>query len=273
MHRIGRGIAAAAALLLMFTGPVVAAEEEVAAEDVPGAGSPVGATEESAAPAKPEKKSWLPGGLSGNVSIVTDYSFRGISQTNRHMALQGGLDWAHDTGIHLGLWGSSVDFGDAFLEQDFYGGYAGAFGDFSYDVLGTFFFYPDDEQFNYWEFALNTAYDFEVAKLSAGFLGSPDYFGTLGTGFYLSTGVNVPLPFLENEYFDTAFDAKFGYTNAEEPFFGSRDQYLDWSTALVFTLPFNLALDFRYVDTDLSNNVVGSTDADARFVFGAKYSF
>ena len=219
-----------------------------------------------------EKKSWLPGGLSGNVAAVTDYSFRGISQTGKNMALQGGMDWAHDSGLHVGTWASSTNFDDTYLEQDFYGGYAGSMGAFSYDFLATFFFYPGDEKYNYWEFALNTGYDFEVAKASLGFLGSPDYFGLLDTGYYLSSGLNVPIP-MESEYFDLALDGKFGWTKTDRPLFANDDDYIDWSTALQVMLPFNLTLDFRYVDTDIKESKLGSGDADARFVFSAKYAF
>jgi uncharacterized protein (TIGR02001 family) len=238
---------------------------------------PVRAEEEAEAPAEaaaaePEKKDWLPGDLSGNVGLFSDYSFRGISQTQRNMALQAGLDWTHDSGFHLGLWGSNVDFDEANLEQDFYGGYAGSFGDFSYDVLGTFFFYPGDEQFNYWEFAINTGYDFDVAKASFGFLGSPDYFGLLGTGFYWSTGLNVPIP-IENQYFDLAIDTKLGWTKTHRAIYGNENDYFDWSAALVVGLPFNLALDLRYVGTDVDSSELGSNDASDRAVVGMKYSF
>jgi hypothetical protein len=40
----------------------------------------------------------LPAGLSGNVAVYTDY-LRGISQTSRNMALQGGFDFNHDSTV------------------------------------------------------------------------------------------------------------------------------------------------------------------------------
>jgi uncharacterized protein (TIGR02001 family) len=264
MRTFTRGILAGAALFAMVA--------RVGAEE------PADTAEAAAQPAEeaaPEKKDWLPGDLSGNVGLFSDYSFRGVSQTQRNMALQAGLDWTHDSGVFLGLWGSNVDFDEANLEQDFYGGWGSSIGDFSYSLLGTFFFYPGDEQFNYWEFAVNTAYDFKVAKVAAGFLGSPDYFGTLGTGVYASGGVNVPIPLPESwtEYFDLNFDTKIGYTHTEEQIFGDRNSYLDWSAAFMVGLPFNLLLDLRYVGTDVSASDIGSDDADDRVVVGMKYSF
>lgn len=220
-----------------------------------------------------EKEDWLPGSLSGNVSVVTDYSFRGLSQTNKNMALQGGIDWEHDLGFFLGIWGSSLDYSSGgttsggYLEQDFYGGYSGSIDAFSYDVTAIFFFYPGDEQYNYWEFVLGLGYDFDFMSVKAGFLGSPDYFGTLDTGIYASTGFEVPIP-LDLPYADLSFDANAGYTHADRVIFKDH-HYFDWNAGLVVAMPFNLSLDFRYVGTD----VKGVSNADNRFIFGATYSF
>ena len=52
------------------------------------------------------------GKISANVGMVTEYFFRGITQTGEKFAVQGGLDYAHNSGVYLGAWGSNVDFGD-----------------------------------------------------------------------------------------------------------------------------------------------------------------
>lgn len=63
-----------------------------------------------------------------NASVVTDYRYRGISQTRLRPALQGGVDYAAPSGFYLGVWASTIkwikDFGgDANVEFDVYGGY------------------------------------------------------------------------------------------------------------------------------------------------------
>jgi len=65
--------------------------------------------------------------LSSNIALVSDYRFRGISQTWRLPALQGGIDYAHSSGLYLGTWASNVS-GNSYnngagLELDLYGGY------------------------------------------------------------------------------------------------------------------------------------------------------
>ena len=48
--------------------------------------------------------------ISGNVALTTDYRFRGISQSDEELAIQGGFDAEFGPGFYIGTWGSSVDF-------------------------------------------------------------------------------------------------------------------------------------------------------------------
>ena len=48
--------------------------------------------------------------VSGNVSIGTDYVYRGISQTTENPTIQGGFDLESETGLYIGIWTSNVDF-------------------------------------------------------------------------------------------------------------------------------------------------------------------
>jgi uncharacterized protein (TIGR02001 family) len=87
-----------------------------------------------------------PSPFTGNIALVSDYRFRGISQTFEEPALQGGFDYAHAGGLYLGNWNSNVSQGAGFpggnLEMDFYGGWKKAFGDFGLDVGFIYYFYP-----------------------------------------------------------------------------------------------------------------------------------
>lgn len=78
--------------------------------------------------------------FSFNVGAISDYRYRGISQTRLKPALQGGIDYAHSSGFYLGTWASTIKWikdagGDASLEIDLYGGYKGEIAkDVTYDV-------------------------------------------------------------------------------------------------------------------------------------------
>ena len=88
--------------------------------------------------------------LTGNVSLTSEYIYRGIGQTNRAPAVQGGFDYSHTSGIYLGVWGSNISWlsdaastTSASVELDFYGGYKGSIGeDFGYDVGVLEYYYP-----------------------------------------------------------------------------------------------------------------------------------
>lgn len=86
---------------------------------------------------------------SANVAIVSNYLYRGISQTGANPALQGGFDLAHASGVYVGVWGSSIswlsDAGvatNAGTEIDTYAGYKGTAGSVGYDVGYLRYNYP-----------------------------------------------------------------------------------------------------------------------------------
>lgn len=90
-----------------------------------------------------------PHSFTGNMTLASEYIFRGIGQTNRKPALQGGFDYAHTSGAYVGIWGSNVswlsDVGgvSSSIELDVYGGFRGAIADdFSYDVGVLTYNYP-----------------------------------------------------------------------------------------------------------------------------------
>src|SRR5690606_38940364 len=83
--------------------------------------------------------------LSGNAAIVSDYRFRGYSQTNFRPAVQVGFDLAHSSGFYLGNWNSNVSdfvFPEGNLEMDFYGGWKGELGHgLGLDVGALYYYY------------------------------------------------------------------------------------------------------------------------------------
>jgi len=87
--------------------------------------------------------------VTGNMTLVSEYRFRGIDQTFGKPAIQGGFDYSHESGIYLGNWNSNVSQGAGYpsgnIEMDFYGGYKHAFGDFGIDVGAIYYYYPGSD--------------------------------------------------------------------------------------------------------------------------------
>lgn len=57
--------------------------------------------------------------VSGYLVATSDYVYRGVTQSDGHAALQGGLDVGFDTGLFMGVWASTVDIeGQGDLQRD-----------------------------------------------------------------------------------------------------------------------------------------------------------
>ena len=70
--------------------------------------------------------------VTGNMAFVSNYVFRGLTQSWAKPAVQAGLDYVHPSGFYLGTWGSSVsdkEYNNASMEWDFYAGYNGKIND------------------------------------------------------------------------------------------------------------------------------------------------
>lgn len=116
---------------------------------------------------KREEKPKSPHTFTANVSIVSDYRFRGISQTMRRPAIQGGFDYSHRCGLYLGTWASNVDgtthfYNNTSMEWDLYGGYKGklfpcCIPDFSFNFGMIYYYYPGGQVHNPEHTRYNTA--------------------------------------------------------------------------------------------------------------------
>jgi len=127
--------------------------------------------------------------FTGNVAVVNDYRFRGISQTFKQPAIQGGFDYAHSSGFYVGNWNSNVSGNQynngAGLEMDFYGGYKFTpVTDFALDIGLLYYYYPGakvgmtGEKYDNGEIYFAGTYKWFTAKYSYGLT---DFFGLNST--------------------------------------------------------------------------------------------
>ena len=105
------------------------------------------ATPETEAPAEASGQA-----LTANLTLASQYRYRGLMQSNGKPAVQGGFDFTHASGFYLGNWNSSIswlnDGNDAVsapVEMDFYGGYKGQLAPNVPVDLGVLqYYYPGD---------------------------------------------------------------------------------------------------------------------------------
>lgn len=133
--------------------------------------------------------------LSANVSLTTNYKFRGQDQdqaktSTAKPALQGGFDYAHSSGFYVGNWNSTVDWlANNSLESDIYGGYKFEAAGLNFDVGMLAYLYPGASVANTTELYGGVTWGPVTAKyshtVSSGYfgIGKPTGDGK-GTGYF-----------------------------------------------------------------------------------------
>ena len=205
--------------------------------------------------------------ISGNVTMATDYVFRGVSQTSEKGAIQGGFDADFGNGFYAGTWASNVDFGsEVTTEMDFYGGYAfDAAEGVGVDVGVVYFIYPGDEStLNYTELVASVS----VADFSFGLVYSPDYFGDSNNE---ATVLNVD--YSKSVAEAVSIDLHVGMTTTDED--GSVDDddgYVDYMAGINYDVA-DVTLTLAYYGNDIDDSsVLGDEVTDDRLVLSISKS-
>ena len=193
--------------------------------------------------------------FTGNVAVTNDYVFRGLSQSNSDLALQGGFDITTASGFYVGTWLSSIDFNDssdANIETDLYAGYTAAIGTtgLSYNVGLYGYFYPDSNSksnFDFYEVYAGLTYAVGNFSITGQVNYSPDFFASSGDAVYTQVTAAYKISDL------LSVSGAVGYqTISDAVAFGAND-YTTWNAGATLSLPGafkGTSLDVRYSDTD-----------------------
>lgn len=93
-------------------------------------------------PAEAPKSGWT---LTANAGLLSDYRFRGFTQTDYKPSWQGGFDGTHASGFYVGSWNANVEPGlyrGATLEMDVYAGWKTTVAGLGVDFGALSFRYP-----------------------------------------------------------------------------------------------------------------------------------
>lgn len=194
-------------------------------------------------------------------TLITDYIFRGISQSAGNPAAQGYIEASYNL-LYLGGWASSVDFGKertragnlqtaADLELSVYGGVRPTWKGISFD-LGVFYYaYPDSlRNFDYVEFDADASYTvLDKLTLRGEVWWSPNESATNGELSGVEFGASYALK--QIWFVSPSISALFGSQWGE----GTDEDYSYWNAGLTFDMSKTPALSFdiRYWDTDLED--------------------
>ena len=205
--------------------------------------------------------------FSANSAIVSEYRFRGVDYSGGDIAVQGGVDLSHSSGIYVGTWGSSIDEdtqGYGHTELDIYGGWTGALTDtVTVDVGAIYYLYPNAPE------VAGTKYDYIELYSSVGLAIGPAS-ATVGVAYApeqssLSDNDNVYV------YTDLGFavpntpvslSAHLGYTDGAFMAYTNDGTALDWSVGASFALTENISVGATYVgaQSDVAPGAYNYTD-------------
>lgn len=249
--------------------------------------------------------------VSGNVALVSDYRFRGVSQTDKEMAIQGGLTVAHDSGLYAGTWASNLSgwgtFGGSNMELDIFGGFkTELMSGVSLDAGLTWYMYPggaDETDFGEIYAKLSgtlgpvtllggVAYAPKQQALGRWYLsgasaatGVPDALGDKEDNLYIWGDISSALP-----QTPVTLKGHLGYSNGNSGLgpngtsVAPTGKYLDWMVGADFALA-PVTLGIAYVDTNItrresaylqpnfSSTKNGSSIASGKVVFSISAAF
>lgn len=220
--------------------------------------------------------------VSGSVAIASDYRFRGVSQTDKEVALQGGVTISHESGAYVGFWGSNLagwgTFLGANLETDIIAGFKFPVAEgATLDVGVTYYMYPGGlDTTDFFEPYIKLSGTVGPATLTAGVAyapkqealgrvypnaasqdptsGIPTFPGDKEDNLYVSGDAVVAIP-------DSPISLRghIGYSDGNDGLgpngtsLAPTGKYWDWALGADLTFK-GLTLGVSYIDTDISRS-------------------
>lgn len=243
--------------------------------------------------AVPEKETWkgpFGGTLTAGFAVLNDYSYRGISQTQRQVAVQAAFGYETPTvsekiplSAYVGAWGSNVNFPGTgtTAEIDLVTGlrlkafddkFTADLGYIRYNYLSA----PSSLFYDFSEFGLVLGYDFGVAQLQGAVRYSPNFFANSGIAWYKWAQLTVPMPFIKvNENVAVKAFGNIGnqYVERFANYGIPNDNYWDWQLGLVVNV-YGFDLSAAYTGTNLSvQDCLGTQNCASRVIVGIAKSF
>ena len=194
--------------------------------------------------------------FSWELTAVSDYVWRGVSQSDENPTGQAGFTYTSPVGVYAGVWASGVDFGGN--KPDFeVDGFVGYNVDFSesvnFDIMLNRYAYPDAGELNFNELITTTTFA-EAYSLTVAY--TDDFGGSETDAWYVAGGASFGLPQ------DFSLDLGVGRSMFEDEY---GEDYTDWSVGVSRSWgPVSAAL--AYIGTDGNGRDAFGELADSRVV-------
>tara|TARA_R110000744_G_scaffold29035_6_gene69648 strand:+ start:2606 stop:3328 length:723 start_codon:yes stop_codon:yes gene_type:complete len=199
--------------------------------------------------------------VTANASVTSNYIWRGLTQTTNDAAVQGGIDYADESGFYVGTWVSNVNYGadDVYsYEHDMYFGFSGESGDITYDVGYLYYNYDSEANFDFAEVYGSVGYGGLSATLSLLAHTEADEGEGRDYGFAQASYISVDyvMPVLNG----AELGLHVGYHQGDfaEDFNGVPDGYADWGVSIAKD-----GFSFAVTGTDLDDTGADAYDNDS----------
>jgi uncharacterized protein (TIGR02001 family) len=219
--------------------------------------------------------------ITGNVALVSDYRFRGVSQSGQNAAVQGGITVTTDSGFYVGTWASSINFAGS-SEIDLFAGYSKEIAPgVTADVGVLYYLYPKHGAgaTDFFEPYVNVtaAIGPATVKVGVNYAWSQSALGDLKTGtgesdsiyFHVEPAFAIPnTPVALNAHVGYASSNSF-MANPTLDYSNTKGDTWDWSVGATATYKM-LTFGVSYVDTDIKPAARG---LDGAVVFSLTAAF
>lgn len=195
------------------------------------------------------------------LAAVSDYRFRGVSLSDKKLAIQPGVTVTHDSGVYVSLWGSNVaDNGGDDIELDVTIGIEKEFGAVTGNVGMVSYVYPGASNLNYVEFLGGASTKVGPATIGLNVAYAPKQ-SNIGGQDNVYGGVTAEIPLGEMPV------TLVGSYGIEDGAFGNSKR--DWSVGADIDVT-GVTFGLRYIDTARTAGLAG---ADPTLVFSLSKSF
>jgi uncharacterized protein (TIGR02001 family) len=202
--------------------------------------------------------------VSGGVTVVSDYRFRGVSLSDKDFAVQPTITISHESGFYVGAWGSNLaeNPGDD-IEVDLYAGFSGG-DELTYDIGATYYLYPGVSSLNYVELTgkLGTTFGPVTIGTQLSYVPSQDNTGNSDNVYF---GANAAFAIPDSPITLT------GSIGTEDGAFTAGDEKVDWSLGANAAIN-GFTLGVAYVDSN-RRSIFALNDAKAGVVFSLGFTF
>jgi len=192
--------------------------------------------------------------LEFNVGVFSDYILYGLSESNNSAVVQGGVDYAHESGFYLGTWWSTLDAGSG-QEVDLYFGYEFPAGELDIDLGYVYYYYPGLDKADFGDIVATVSYGPIYGSLNYA-IHSDDDSAVPDGSYFLAIGAETEImPGL-------SLGGELGYADVDND---DGDDWIFWSLSLTKSAGMG-DISLTYAQTD-------DSDFDPLFVVGYSISF